>query len=117
MDTIFSCLRTLFCHCQPNPVPPEVALIPDTGQHVNARHQTGATYTFTPSTRIVSKAAGQWNTYEIEANRDQIRVTLNGELVTNFTVDGSYPVTGTSGCKIIQAKSSSRTLLLKSLPD
>ena len=90
---------------------------PDTGQHHDALHQTGAIYTFAPSTHIASKPAGQWNTYVIEANRDNIRVTLNGEVVTDFTVDGSRPPAGHIGLQNHTGKVQFRNILIRSLPD
>lgn len=90
---------------------------PDTGQHNDALHQTGAVYTFAASSKIASKAAGQWNTYEIEANKDKINVTLNGQVVTNFTVDGSRPVAGHIGLQNHTGKVQFRNILMRTLPD
>jgi choline dehydrogenase-like flavoprotein len=59
---------------------------PDTGLNFSALHQTGAVYALQPSTSIASKPAGQWNTFEIEATSSAIKVTLNGQLVTNYTI-------------------------------
>ena len=39
----------------------------DTGQNFSPLHQTGAVYALAPSSKIASKPAGQWNTFEIEA--------------------------------------------------
>ena len=59
---------------------------PDTGQNSSPLHQTGAVYTLAPSSTIASKPAGQWNTYEIEATKSLIKVTLNGQLVSNYSI-------------------------------
>jgi hypothetical protein len=55
----------------------------DTGLNFSPLHQTGAVYALAPSSKIASKAAAQWNTFEIEATKTHIRVTLNGHPVTN----------------------------------
>lgn len=70
---------------------------PDTQQFNDPLHQTGAIYTFAASSRIASKPVGQWNLYEIEASSTNIKVTLNGELVTDFVTDGSRPKRGHIG--------------------
>ena len=59
---------------------------PDTNQNFDPLHQTGAVYALAPSSQIASKPAGQWNTFEIEATNAAINVTLNGQLVTNYTI-------------------------------
>jgi choline dehydrogenase-like flavoprotein len=58
----------------------------DTGQNFSALHQTGAVYALAPSSTVASKPAGQWNTFEIEATGTAIKVTLNGQLVTNYSI-------------------------------
>ena len=58
----------------------------DTGQNFSPLHQTGAVYALAPSSTIASKPAGQWNTFEIEATSTFIKVTLNGQLVTNYSI-------------------------------
>jgi Domain of Unknown Function (DUF1080)/GMC oxidoreductase len=58
----------------------------DTGQNFSPLHQTGAVYALAPSSTIASKPAGQWNTFEIEATSNLIKVTLNGQLVTNYSI-------------------------------
>jgi choline dehydrogenase-like flavoprotein len=58
----------------------------DTGQNFSPLHQTGAVYALAPSSKIASKPAGQWNTFEIEATATVIKVTLNGEPVTNYAI-------------------------------
>jgi Domain of Unknown Function (DUF1080) len=59
---------------------------PDTGQNFSPLHQTGAVYALAPSSTIASKPAGQWNTFEIEATSSTIKVTLNGQIVTNYSI-------------------------------
>jgi len=59
---------------------------PDTNQNFDPLHQTGAVYALAPSSSIASKPAGQWNTFEIEATGTTIKVTLNGQLVTNYAI-------------------------------
>jgi choline dehydrogenase-like flavoprotein len=59
---------------------------PDTGQNFSPLHQTGAVYALQPSSSIASKSAGQWNTFEIEATSAAIKVTLNGQPVTNYAI-------------------------------
>jgi choline dehydrogenase-like flavoprotein len=58
----------------------------DTGQNFSPLHQTGAVYSLAPSTSLASKPAGQWNTFEIEATDTTIKVTLNGQLVTIYSI-------------------------------
>jgi len=58
----------------------------DTNQNMSALHQTGAVYALAPSSTIASKPAGQWNTFEIEATTNAIKVTLNGQVVTNYAI-------------------------------
>src|SRR5216683_6123124 len=56
----------------------------DTGLNFSPLHQTGAVYALQASTSLASKPAAQWNTFEIEATDTTIKVTLNGQLVTNY---------------------------------
>jgi choline dehydrogenase-like flavoprotein len=58
----------------------------DTNSNFSPLHQTGAVYGLAPSSHIASKGAGQWNTFEIEATNTAIKVTLNGQVVTNYTI-------------------------------
>jgi choline dehydrogenase-like flavoprotein len=58
----------------------------DTGQNFSPLHQTGAVYALAPSSTVASKPAGQWNTFEIEATGTAINVTLNGQLVTTYSI-------------------------------
>jgi hypothetical protein len=59
---------------------------PDTKQLFSPLHQTGAVYALAPSSNVASKPAGQWNTFEIEATAAAIKVTLNGQVVTNYAI-------------------------------
>jgi Domain of Unknown Function (DUF1080)/GMC oxidoreductase len=59
---------------------------PASGQNHSPLHQTGAVYALAPSSTVASKPAGQWNTFEIEAKSASIKVTLNGQLVTNYAI-------------------------------
>ena len=61
----------------------------NTGQNFSPLHQTGAVYDLAPSSTIASKPAGLWNTFEIEATSTFIKVTLNGQLVTNYSIPTS----------------------------
>ncbi|HYM07257.1 MAG TPA: family 16 glycoside hydrolase [Terriglobales bacterium] len=63
----------------------------DTGQNFSPLHQTGAVYGLAPSSKIASNSAGQWNTFEIEATAATIKVTLNGQPVTNYAVPANNP--------------------------
>jgi hypothetical protein len=64
---------------------------PDTKLRGDATHQTGAVYALAPSSKIASKPGGQWNTFEIEATAAAIKVTLNGQLVTNYSIPANHP--------------------------
>jgi choline dehydrogenase-like flavoprotein len=63
----------------------------DTGQNFSPLHQTGAVYALAPSSKIASKSAGQWNTFEIEATGTNIKVALNGQAVTNYAIPATNP--------------------------
>ncbi len=47
-------------------------------------HRTGAVYKLAPANILASLPIGQWNAYEIEANGNDIKVTLNGQLVSHL---------------------------------
>jgi choline dehydrogenase-like flavoprotein len=53
-----------------------------TGGHPEKR--TGAIYNLQAPTSFPSNQVGDWNTYLIEANGNQIRVTLNGQLINVY---------------------------------
>ena len=50
-------------------------------------HKTGAIYGLQAPTAFPMVPVGEWNTYLIEANGPNIRVTLNGQLVNGYTSD------------------------------
>ncbi len=50
----------------------------------NAIQQTGAIYNLSPPTAFGSRPVGAWNSFLIEANGSQIKVTLNGQVVNTF---------------------------------
>ena len=65
---------------------------PDNNQFNDPLHQTGAIYTFAPSSQIASRPLGQWNSYEIRVNGQDYKVVLNGVSITDFTFSvGSDP--------------------------
>ena len=47
-------------------------------------HRTGAVYKLAPANILASLPIGQWNAYEIEANGNDIKVTLNGQFVSHL---------------------------------
>jgi choline dehydrogenase-like flavoprotein len=47
-------------------------------------HITGSIYKLAPAIKLASKAVGEWNSYEITAQGNAIKVLLNGEAVCNF---------------------------------
>lgn len=59
-------------------------------------HQTGAVYKLAPATTLASSPLGQWNTFEIEAKGRDLKVTLNGQLVSSLT-NGNRPLKGHIG--------------------
>jgi choline dehydrogenase-like flavoprotein len=92
---------------------------PDTNQNFDPMHQTGAVYALAASSKIASKSAGQWNTFEIEAKTKTISVTLNGELVTTYTInaaDGRQPA-GHIGLQCHSGNVQFRNVMIQSLPD
>jgi 3-keto-disaccharide hydrolase/GMC oxidoreductase len=60
-------------------------------------HMAGAVYQFAPATMLASKPLGQWNTYVIEAFGDEIKVTLNGKLVSHLVGNHGRPLQGFIG--------------------
>jgi hypothetical protein len=75
----------------------ERGINPDTGQPGDALHQTGAIYRLAAANQRASRPVGEWNTFEIEARGADIRVSLNGTLVSQLTADGSRPSVGHIG--------------------
>lgn len=63
----------------------------------SALHQTGAIYELAAASRLVSRPLGQWNTFEIEARGEQLKVTLNGEQVSDHRADGARSAAGHIG--------------------
>jgi hypothetical protein len=91
---------------------------PDTGQNFSPLHQTGAVYGLQPSTSLQSKPAGQWNTFEIQATNASIKVTLNGQLVTDYTIaanDGRRR-RGHIGLQCHTGNVQFRNVMIRSLP-
>jgi choline dehydrogenase-like flavoprotein len=70
---------------------------PDTGTFDDPLHQTGAIYNIAAASHLASKPVGEWNAFEIEAIGRDIRVSLNGVLVSQLTGDGSRPARGHIG--------------------
>jgi choline dehydrogenase-like flavoprotein len=70
---------------------------PDTGASNDPLHQTGAIYQIAAASHLASNSIGQWNAFDIEARGQEIRVTLNGDLVSQLTGDGSRPTKGHIG--------------------
>jgi hypothetical protein len=92
---------------------------PDTKQNFEPAHQTGAVYALAPSSKIASKPAGQWNTFEIEATTAAIRVTLNGELVTDYAIpaDSTRGRAGHIGLQCHTGNVQFRNVMIRALPD
>jgi len=71
---------------------------PDTNTAGDAAHQTGAIYAIQAPSQLASNPVGQWNTYRIRAQGDQLNVWLNGtQVITNFVVDAVRPRRGHIG--------------------
>jgi hypothetical protein len=90
-----------------DPGPPEVVHSPE--------HQTGAVYGFAASSTVASGPANTWNVFEIEANGNRIKVTLNGQLVTDYTADGTRPSEGHIGLQNHTGQVQFRNIQVKSL--
>ena len=92
---------------------------PDTGQNFDPVHQTGAVYALAPSSKLASKSTGQWNTFEIEARSALIKVTLNGELVTNYAIlaDTTRGRAGHIGLQCHTGNVQFQNIMIRSLPD
>jgi hypothetical protein len=92
---------------------------PTTQQNHSALHQTGAVYTLAPSSTVASKSAGQWNTFEIEARSASIKVTLNGQLVTDYAIPANS-TRGRAGHIGLQCHTGNvqfQNIKIRSLPD
>jgi choline dehydrogenase-like flavoprotein len=92
---------------------------PDTNKNFDPLHQTGAIYGISPSSGIASKAAGQWNTFEIEASNTAIKVTLNGQQVTDYTLPANSTRShrGHIGLQCHSGNVQFRNVMIRSLPD
>ena len=60
-------------------------------------HMTGAIYQLAPATKLASKTLGEWNTFEIEAAGPDVKVRLNGELVSHLNNNQGRPLKGHIG--------------------
>ncbi len=91
----------------------------DTNSNFSPLHQTGAVYGLAASSHIASKGASQWNTFEIEARTNSIKVTLNGQVVTNYTIPGNTPRRrqGHIGIQSHMGKVQYKNILIQALPD
>ena len=70
---------------------------PNTNTTGSPLHMTGAVYQLTPAIKLASKALGQWNTFQIEATGPDIKVRLNGELVSHLSTNQGRPLSGHLG--------------------
>ncbi len=70
---------------------------PNTNTTGSPLHTTGAVYQLAAATTLVSKALGEWNTFEIEAAGPDIKVRLNGSLVSHLTNNQGRPLKGHIG--------------------
>jgi 3-keto-disaccharide hydrolase len=82
-------------------------------------HQTGAIYALAPSSKIASNPPGQWNTFEIEATANTIKVTLNGQLVTTYAIPADDPRQreGHIGLQCHTGNVQFRNVLIRTLPN
>lgn len=70
---------------------------PNTNTTGSPLHMTGAVYQLAPATQLASKPLGEWNTFEIEATGPDIKVRLNGILVSHLTNNLGRPLKGHIG--------------------
>ena len=91
----------------------------DTGLNFSPLHQTGAVYALAPSSTIASNPAGQWNTFEIEATGSAIKVTLNGQQVTNYAIPADNPrlSQGHIGLQCHTGNVQFKNVLIRTLPN
>lgn len=91
----------------------------DTNQNFSPLHQTGAVYALAPSSKLASKPAGQWNTFEIEATSAAIKVTLNGQLVTTYSIPTNDPRLreGHIGLQCHTGKVQFQNIMIRTLPN
>lgn len=92
---------------------------PDTNTNFDPLHQTGAIYGLAPSSAIASKPAGEWNTFEIDVSNNTINVKLNGQMVTDYAVQGNFTRShhGHIGLQCHSGNVQFRNVLIRSLPD
>lgn len=90
----------------------------DTGQNFSPLHQTGAVYALAPSSKIASKPAGEWNTFEIRATSTAIEVMLNSQVVTNYSIPASNSrlPEGHIGLQCHSGNVQFRNVMIQSLP-
>ena len=90
-----------------------------TGQNHSPLHQTGAIYGLAPSSIVASRPAGQWNTFEIEARTASIKVTLNGQAVTNYAIPANSTrfAAGHIGLQCHTGNVQFQNIKIKALPD
>jgi choline dehydrogenase-like flavoprotein len=91
----------------------------DTNTNFSPLHQTGAVYALAPSSHIASNPAGHWNTFEIEATKSTIKVTLNNQLVSTYNIPANTTrlSEGHIGVQDHTGKVQYRNILIKALPD
>ena len=91
----------------------------DTNSNFSPLHQTGAVYGLAPSSHIASKGPGQWNTFEIEATNNAIKVTLNGQVVTNYKIpaNSTRQREGHIGVQSHTGKVQYKNIVIQQLPD
>ena len=78
-------------------------------------HRTGAVYALSPSSRLASRAVGEWNEYEISVWGRRIDVTLNGEPVTSYQDTDGNPNRLLSGYIALQNHHPGARVLFRSL--
>lgn len=91
----------------------------DTGLNFSPLHQTGAVYALSPSSSMASKPANQWNTFEIEATNTTIKVSLNGQPITNYLIPANNPrrAEGHIGLQCHTGNVQFQNILIRTLPD
>jgi len=67
---------------------------PNTNSTGSASHMTGAVYQLAPATILNSRPLGDWNDYEITAVGADIKVNLNGKIVSHLVGNAGRPLKG-----------------------
>jgi hypothetical protein len=69
--------------------------------------------------RLRPSPAGQWNAFEIEATNTLIKVTLNGQLVTNYSIPAgtSRLPAGHIGLQCHTGNVQFQNVMIRSLPN